>query len=247
MTTLTLIVPCYNEEDALPPLFEQLGPVKKALAPHAALDLLFVNDGSKDQTAAILEKIPAHLHPARVVHHEVNRGLGAAIRTGFEHASGDLVALMDVDCTYDPMYLVDMLPYMKPDVDIVTGSEFHPQGKVENITWMRLFLSRNLSRLYRIAFRSDLYSFSCLLRIYRRRILADIGPRDSGFLSCTEVLLNAHKLGYKIVEFPLVLTERQHGESKMPIIRTIFDHSSFILANLLGRSAQPVSREKVPS
>lgn len=238
MKTLTLILPCYNEEEALPPLFERLKDVKRSFGPDVVLDFLFVDDGSKDRTAQVLEAIPMELLPAHVVKHEINRGLGGAIATGFREARGEFVAIMDVDCTYDPMYLIDMLPLMKPGVDVVTGSEFHPKGKVENISAMRLFLSKNLSLLYRIAFWSNLYSFSCLLRIYRREILKDIMPTHRGFLSCTEVLISAHRRGLKIVEFPLVLTERQHGESKMPIVRSIVDHCLFIAGSLIGRAAR---------
>ncbi|MBX3393873.1 MAG: glycosyltransferase [Phycisphaerae bacterium] len=235
MKTLTLILPCYNEEDALPPLFERLIDLKRAFGPDVALDFLFVDDGSRDRTAEILNSMPHELRPAAIVRHEINRGLGGAIATGFREATGEFVAIMDVDCTYDPMYLIDMLPMMTDGIDVVTGSEFHPRGSVENISCFRLFLSRNLSLLYRIAFWSNLYSFSCLLRIYRREILAHIMPTSRGFLSCTEVLISAHRKGYRIVEFPLVLTERRHGESKMPIVRSIIDHCVFIAGSLLGR------------
>ncbi len=232
MKTLTLVIPCYNEEDALPPLFRRLAEVKRAFGEAAAVDFLFVNDGSSDRTAELLQAVPGELQPARTVTHEGNRGLGAAIRTGLEEATGEFVAMMDSDCTYDPMYLIDMLPMLQDGVDVVTGSEFHPRGRVENITWLRLFLSRSMSRMYRIAFWSDLYSFSCLMRIYRRSIIRDILPESTGFLSCTEVLIRAHKLGYRIVEFPLTLTERQHGETKMKVVRTIFEHLGFILGSV---------------
>lgn len=234
MKTLTLVIPCYNEEAALPPLFKRLAEVKRAFGDRAAVDFLFVDDGSKDRTAEMLRAVPAELQPTSVVTHNPNRGLGAAIATGFTAARGEFVAMMDADCTYDPMYLVDMLPLMTDGIDIVTGSEFHPQGHVENASWLRMFLSRNLSRIYRVVFWSNLYSFSCLLRIYRRGILGNILPTSNGFLSCTEVLLRAHKLGHKIVEFPLTLTERQHGETKMPIIRTIFEHLGFIATNFFA-------------
>ena len=247
MKTLTLVVPCYNEEEALPPLFDRLRELKRALGDTGALDLLFVDDGSKDKTAELLKAIPEDLQPARVVTHNPNQGLGAAIATGFREARGQYVAMMDADCTYDPFYLAAMLPLMKPGVDILTGSEFHPQGKVENISWFRLFLSQNLSRIYRWTFWCRIYSFSCLMRIYRREILLDILPGDSGFLSCTEVLIRALQKGYKVVEFPLVLTERQHGETKMPIVKTIFDHLGFIGKELLRKVTGGSSPAASPS
>lgn len=235
--TLTLVIPCYNEQEAIPPLFERLAQVKQAFPDDVNLDLLFVDDGSKDQTPQLLKNIPEHLQPATTVTHDPNQGLGAAIGTGFRHATGQYVAMMDADCTYDPMYLVEMLTMMNDNVDIVTGSEFHPQGKIENVSWLRLFLSKNLSRIYRWVFRSKLYSFSCLLRIYRRDILEHITPGDSGFLSCTELLIHAIKRGDRIVEFPLVLTERQHGETKMPIIPSIVAHLRFLAANIFTPSS----------
>lgn len=244
MTTLTLVIPCYNEEEALGPLFARLSELKRAFGDKVALDFLFVDDGSRDRTPEMLADTPEELQPTRIVRHEPNQGLGAAIRTGFREARGQYVAMMDADCTYDPMYLIDMLPMMQPGVDIVTGSEFHPQGKVENISWLRLFLSQNLSRIYRWVFWCRLYSFSCLMRIYRREILADIAPESNGFLSCTELLIEAQRRGYRIVEFPLVLTEREHGETKMPVVRTILAHCGFIGSSLLRRivPASPARR-----
>lgn len=241
MKTLTLIIPCYNEEEALPPLFERLGALKTAFGDEVAIDFLFVDDGSRDRTPQMIEAIDESLKPARLIRHEKNQSLGGAIRTGFQNATGDFVALMDADCTYDPLYLVEMMRRMTPEIDVLTGSEFHPEGRIEGVTPFRLFLSRGMSQMYRVLFRSRLYSFSCLMRVFRREILADISPRTNGFLSCTEVLLNAQRLGYHIEEFPLVLTQRQHGESKMPVVRTIFDHLKFMSKALVNPPRRAVT------
>ncbi len=240
MKSLTLIIPCYNEEPALPALFDRLRALKAAFGSDVALDFLFIDDGSSDRTAELIETIDPALQPCRLIRHETNQNLGGATRTGFAAAAGQFVAMMDADCTYDPLYLVEMLERMKPGIDILTGSEFHPDGRVEGVTPFRLLLSNGMSAMYRTLFRSKLYSFSCLMRIYRRDILADIAPRSNGFLSCTEVLLNATRLGYHIEEFPLILTQRQHGESKMPIVRTMIDHLTFMSKTLVtgpGRGA----------
>lgn len=241
MKTLTLIIPCYNEEDALPPLFERLKALKDAFGDDVAIDFLFVDDGSRDRTPEMIEAIDESLKPSRLVRHEKNQSLGGAIRTGFQNATGDYVALMDADCTYDPLYLVEMMKRMTPGLDVLTGSEFHPEGRIEGVTPFRLFLSRGMSQMYRVLFRSKLYSFSCLMRVFRREVLADIAPRTNGFLSCTEVLLNAQRLGYTIEEFPLVLTRRQHGESKMPVLRTILDHLRFMSKALINPPRRSVA------
>ena len=231
MTRLSIVVPCYNEEESLPPLYEKLDRVSRALEGRYEVECVFVNDGSKDRTAEVLDQAQDRVARAqvRVITHEVNRGLGGALQTGYAGATGQWVASLDCDCTYDPELLPDMMNALDDQTDILTGSEFHPDGQVLGVGRFRLFLSQGMSALYRWVFWSRLYSFSCLMRVYRREVFDHVKIRSNGFLSCTEVLMKAVAAGFRVKEFPLTLTTRQRGESSIPIVRTMFEHVWFIL------------------
>lgn len=226
--TLSIVVPCYNEEASLPFLKDKLATLREELAGTWQCDFVFVNDGSSDATADILDDWKLAGESVVVVTHPKNRGLGAALASGFAAATGDYVAALDCDCTYDPLILPEMLAALDEETDVLTGSEFHPEGRVVGVNPLRLLFSRTMCLMYRWLFWTKLHSFSCLLRVYRRDCLQALPIRSHGFLSCTEILVRALSAGYRIREFPLTLTAREHGESKIPIVRTIFDHLSFM-------------------
>ncbi len=229
--SLSVVVPCFNEQDSLPHLAAKLDSLSKQLAASCELEYVFVNDGSRDKTAELLAEFDDKRLGAsvRVITHETNRGLGAALVSGFDAARGELVAALDCDCTYDPLLIPQMLDAFDDQTDVLTGSEFHPEGRVEGVSWLRLLFSRTMCAMYRWLFWARIHSFSCLLRIYRREVLRDLPIRSRGFLSCTEVLVRALAAGYRIREFPLTLTARRHGQSKIPIVRTILDHLKFMI------------------
>ena len=132
MTKLSVVVPCYNEQDGIPRLLSVLDDVRGLLNAYD-WEVVFVDDGSRDLTWEILEAA-RQTHPElRTIRHEVNRGLGAALRTGFQHATGDLVASIDSDCTYDPREIVDMARMIGEGADVVIASPYHPDGAVLNV------------------------------------------------------------------------------------------------------------------
>jgi dolichol-phosphate mannosyltransferase len=241
-STLSVIVPCYNEEASLPHLWQKLQTLSQSLSGAWELDVVFVNDGSSDATAAILAELQSGDERVRIVAHEVNRGLGAALASGFAAARGDFVAALDCDCTYDPLTLVDMLDALDDETDVLTGSEFHPEGRVVGVPRLRLLFSRTMCLMYRWLFWTRIHSFSCLLRVYRREVVEALPIRSRGFLSCTEILMRALSAGYRVREFPVTLTAREHGESKIPIVRTIFDHLWFMARLRLALWFQPQRR-----
>ena len=230
MTTLSVVIPCYNEEASLPHLFAKLRSLSGELRREYELEYIFVNDGSTDGTGEILERARSKAvgGAVRVVRHAGNRGLGAALQSGFAAASGELVAALDCDCTFDPLDLPRMLRELDEETDIVSASEYHPEGRTEGVNPVRLVFSKTLSKFYRFVFRSGLYTFSSILRVYRREVLAAIQIESSGFLSCAELMMKALAAGYCVKEVPVTLTARQHGKSKIPIVRTIASHLAFI-------------------
>src|SRR5262249_44959471 len=101
-TPLTVVVPCYNEELILPYLSNTLKSVRRKLADSFNLSFVFVNDGSQDGTAEALVRIFGGWQDCKILSHETNRGVAAAILTGIHNAPTELVASIDCDCTYDP-------------------------------------------------------------------------------------------------------------------------------------------------
>lgn len=228
--TLSIVIPCYDEEEALPNLRARLGALGGVL-PGQVLEFVFVDDGSTDGTAAVLAGVPQWGLPGtvQILTHPRNAGLGAALQTGFRAATGALVAPLDCDGTLDPGLLPAMLAAMDDATDIVSGSDLHPAGACQGVPWLRLLLHKRVSTLYRWLFWSRLHSFSSILRVYRREVFDVIEIRARGFVACTEILMRAQAAGFVIKEFPLVLTARQHGQSKIRILRTVRDHLGFML------------------
>ena len=227
MQTLSIIIPCFNEEDGIPQLAEQLPPVIEQLTHDYTVELIFVDDGSTDRTSELIKK---NFPSALILKHEKNQNLGAALRTGFAHANGNLVAALDSDCTYHPSVLPKMLPLIDSNTHIVTVSPYHPQGSVENVPAYRLFLSKSVSAIYRILLRSDLHTFTAMVRVYKKEVVKNIEIKSNTFMGVTEILAKALLRGYKAKEIPVTLTARKFGVSKLKTARAIRDHLKLIKA-----------------
>lgn len=226
---LSMIVPCYNEAEGAAALVTRLEQTREAIGPQWEWETICVDDGSCDGTSARLEAAAAGRLPLRIVRHEKNQGLGAALRTGYAHATGDVIATADSDCTYDPLELPFMLKRLE-GADVVVASAHHPEGRVENVPGYRLVLSRGVSRLYRLVLGCDIYTYTGLLRVYRAEVVHAVagGVRNDDFLAVTEILVAALLRGYRVAEHPTVLRARTLGRSKAVIPRVIRDHLRFI-------------------
>lgn len=229
MTTLSLICPCYNEREGVGQLLGVLDELQRRLGSAYALELIFVDDGSTDGTAERLEsELSRRPVLARVIRHERNRGLGAAIRTGVAQARGELIATTDSDCTYDPLALVPMLALLEQGADVVVGSAYHPQGGVQGASAYRLLLSRSCSRLYNLVLGTRISTYTSLMRLYRAEVIHSIRFESDDFLAVAEMLVRALMMGYRVAEHPMTLTARRYGASNAVILRIIRDHLGFL-------------------
>lgn len=240
---LSIIIPCYNEEESLPILFNKLNQVLPELARKYELELIFIDDGSADKTNQLLKEYAKSRPYVKIYKHEVNSGLARAHRTGFDKAKGNMVAVLDSDCTFDPIKLPQLISYLNEDTDIVTVSPYHPQGGYKNLTWMRLFLSRTLSRIYGFIIKADIYTYSNMCRVYRKKVVKDIKIETDRFISTSEILMKAILKGYKVKEFPDILEARKAGASKLKVIKTIFGHLSFILKLIIKKKKWSIEVE----
>ena len=232
---VSIVIPCYNEEKGLPQLISKLKLSKNDLLSDFEVELIFVDDGSTDTSNEILHKKYDKEENVQIVKHTQNCGLGAALRTGFSKATGNIIVTIDSDCTYDPEQIPNMLKALDKQIDIVIGSPYHPLGKVDGTSFLRMFLSKSLSSVYRLVLSQDLHTYTGIFRAYRRSVVTDIKFKANDFISLSEILVKSIFSGYEVFEYPTILYHRKFGRSKIHIITTIFHHLRFILRIILNK------------
>ncbi len=231
---VSIVIPCYNEQETLPYLSNILKAVESDLVRHNYQpNFVFVDDRSSDRTFELLNSLFGAKENVRIIQHETNKGVAAGIMTGLRAAETEIVCSMDCDCSYDPHELSKMLPLLTAEVDLVTASPYHRNGGVLNVPGWRLFLSRGASFLYRRVLRSKLATYTSCFRVYRRSSIAGLTLRENGFLGLAEMLGILDLNGGRVVEFPTVLSVRLFGISKMKTAKTIAGHLK-LLTHLAG-------------
>jgi dolichol-phosphate mannosyltransferase len=236
---LSIIIPCFNEAENVPKLRAEFLPVLQHLVTvgrigsvaTAQIEVIFVDDGSKDGTLLALQQTfdadTLTQIAFRFVQHPINRGLGAALRSGFAAAQGAVIVTTDCDGTYRFCEIPGLLQRLTPDVDLVTASPYHPEGAVAGVPAYRLLLSRGSSAIYRLLVDHHIYTYTALFRAYRRTVIESAPFYADGFLAGTELLVNGLRMGYRVAEYPTVLHSRVYGVSKAKVIRTIKAHLTF--------------------
>ena len=233
---VSLIIPAFNESEGVSQTANSVRPVVAQMRKSHEVEIVFVNDGSKDNTAELLQQEFASEPNVQVVSHEVNRGLGAALRTGFSHASGEVIITTDFDGTYAFENIPKLLDQLIADgTDIVTASPYHPKGKVEGVPRYRLMFSFGASLLYRLLVNWHIHTWTALFRAYRSSVVKAIPFESDGFLAGTELLVNSLRAGYKVSEFPATLRVRTFGQSSIKIARVTRAHLNFQLKILWAR------------
>jgi dolichol-phosphate mannosyltransferase len=210
---VTLLAPAYNEA----PVIEAF---VRAVAPRLGPDcgLLVVDDGSTDGTGDILRRLAAEVAMLDVVSHETNRGLGAALATGFAAADGDVVVTMDADLSH-PLDLIDDLVARSSSADAVHASRFVPGGGMVGVPAHRVLISRWANRALRVALHVPVRDLTTGMRAYRRSVIRDLPIVSSGFEAQLEITARLATAGCTLAEVPLVLGTRAAGESKMSYLR----------------------------
>lgn len=240
-TPVSVVVPCFNEEDVLPYLAKTLERVRDSLADRYDVRFLLVDDGSTDRTWDGLNATFGGQPAYTLIRQESNRGVSAAILTGIAQAKTEIVCSMDCDCTYDPLELGIMIPKLGPGVDLVTASPYHPEGTVRNVPGWRLVLSRGASWLYRRVLRTKLHTYTSCFRVYRKSAVAGLRVNNGRFLGVAELVGRLDLAGGTIVEHPATLEVRMLGRSKIKTVRTIVGHLGLMARLACARTTPRVS------
>lgn len=225
---LSLVVPCFNEIEGLESLRTQLEELRSRCEGQFDLEVILVDDGSNDGTAERLVQEFETLPWVKVILHERNCGVAAAILTGINASRQEYVASMDADCTYAPAQLLRLWECMDRQTSMVTASPYHPEGRVEGVPAWRLALSKSASRVYRTVTGSSIHTFTSCFRIYRRRDFEGMQLKNQGFVGIAEMFWWIQKNGGSIREAPATLTTRKTGFSKMRTVPVIVAHLQLI-------------------
>lgn len=241
---LTIVIPCYNEEAVIPHLAEVLARFAEKAQGVFKLQLVFVDDGSSDETARLIKQ---HFPEQQLARHVENQGIGAAILTGLQSVQTPYVAVIDSDCTFDPMQLLSMAPLMNEGVDVVHASPTHPEGEMRGVPGWRVLMSKGAAWVYRRVMRQKLSSATSCFRLMRTQALTGLRLQNFGFSGVTEILLRLDRAGASVVEYPAVLEVRQFGQSKISTLRTIGEHLNLVKDMLRWKwTGNPLQDQALP-
>lgn len=227
---VSVVVPCCNEEDAIIVLQEKLFPVLDRLARSRPVELVLVDDGSRDRSWALLNKLErtSQSFQIQMIQHQTNRGLGAALQTGSSAANNDIIVTLDADGTY-PFSIVELLVgQIDAGADVATASPYHPRGGVEGVSALRLAFSRGASICYRIIVDRHVHTWTAMVRAYRSDVLFSSISPETGFLHVAMTLVEARRRGASIVEVPAILSTRRVGQSKARVAQITRSHLRYM-------------------
>jgi glycosyltransferase involved in cell wall biosynthesis len=218
MTTLSVVIPAYNEENGIAEIVTRVLCVEEDLVNVGvdSLELLVVDDGSKDQTAQITRKISENFKTVRLIQHPKNRGYGAALKTGFSQAAGELIGFLDADGTYPPEYFPALCKEALNGGDLVVGSRM--AGAESQMPVTRRVGNFFFANLLSILGRHQITDSASGMRVFKKEVLELIYPLPDG-LNLTPVMsTRAIHEGIMMREVPIPYSERV-GRSKLSVVR----------------------------
>ena len=202
--TLSVVIPVYNEETSVTELVERVKavPIDK--------EIITVDDHSSDGTLSVLSRIEG----IRVLSHPVNRGKGAAVRTGLAHASGDVVVIQDADLEYSPDdYPALLAPFADPGVDAVYGSRFRGGG---NFLLMSKLANYFLTFLTNALFGGRITDMETCYKLIRRPLFQGLGLCADRFEIEPEITAKLLRRHCRIAEVPIQYNARSAGKKIGP-------------------------------
>ena len=216
-SSLSIVIPAYNEEDGLAEIIERVLDVEPALT-NVGIDkfeLLVVDDGSSDRTAEIAGQLTQQYPNLKLIRHPKNKGYGAALKTGFGRAEGDLIGFLDADGTYPPEYFPLLCTAALNGADLVIGSRM--SGADSEMPVTRRIGNYFFATLLTLVGRQRVSDSASGMRIFRREILDRIYPLPDG-LNLTPVMsTRAVHERIEMAEVPIPYSERI-GRSKLSVV-----------------------------
>jgi len=204
---LSVIVPVFDERNTVVEIVRRM----RAVVLPVDLEIVIVDDGSTDGTGDVLRQLADST--VRIVLHEHNKGKGAAIRTGLEKVTGDLVLIQDADLEYDPEDWPKLLaPVLRGKAQVVYGSRF--TGERRNMLFLHWMGNRFLSLTTNVLYNTTLSDMETCYKLFDRSVIDGITIRASRFEFEPEITAKILRRGIRIYEVPISYTGREFDEGK---------------------------------
>lgn len=211
---LSLVIPCYNEEASLASCVGRCLELENG---DLGLELIIVDDCSTDNSLAVAEKL-AREHPQiTVMHHEVNQGKGAALRTGFTVASGDFVGIQDADMEYNPRDYLPMLELIKQDkADVVFGSRYLKAETRRVLYFWHTWMNRTLTAFSNMLTNLDITDMETCYKLFKREVIHAIAPtlKENRFGCEPELTTRVAQMRCRVYEHAIAYQPRSYEEGK---------------------------------
>jgi glycosyltransferase involved in cell wall biosynthesis len=207
--TVSIVIPCYNEVDTLERLVDSV-----LAAPVEDVEVILVDDGSTDGTRELI-RTKLEDRVSRVLYHEANRGKGAALRSGFAAARGDVVLVQDADLEYDPRDYPKLLaPIFEGRADVVFGSRFAAGEPHRVLYFWHSVGNRLLTLLSNMLTDLNLTDMEVCYKVFRREVLQQIAVEEDRFGFEPEITAKVARLGCRIYEVGVSYAGRTYAEGK---------------------------------
>ena len=213
---LSVVIPVYNEAENIGEIIKRVQSTKRA---H---EIIIVDDGSKDGTRAVLQKL-SEQNQVRVILHERNQGKGAAVVTGLRAAEGDILLIQDADLEYDPRdYPTLLQPIEEGLADVVYGSRFLGAPHRVTMFW-HMVANRLLTFMTNILYNTILTDMETGYKVFRREVIDGMSIRAKRFDFEPEFTAKVLKRNYRIFEVPISFNPRDYSQGKKIKLKDAFE------------------------
>lgn len=226
---ITVLLPCYNEEAILEQNIKICVDYLDVLSYKYEWEILIINDGSKDKSGEIADKISLQNNKIRVIHHPTNLNLGRALQTGFRNSKGDIIVVLDIDLSYSVDHIEKMVDKLIDEcADIVIASPYMKGGKVTAVPFSRKIMSKWVNKFMRLAAQDKYHTFTGMVRAYRKDFIQSVNLKTKDYEVNPEIIYKAMILRARIIEIPAHLDWTEQNKfagkrtSSMRVIRGFF-------------------------